>query len=56
VPVPILTGENWTINRSAEMRFLLPVAGYTLPDQKRNTDIRLELKTFDLIERIDRQK
>jgi hypothetical protein len=53
VAVPILTyaSENWTINRSderkiesAEMRFLRPVAGYTLLDQKRSTDIRSELK------------
>jgi hypothetical protein len=47
--------ENWTVNRSdgiiivsAEMRFLRPVAGYTLLDQKRNTDIRSELKILNL--------
>jgi hypothetical protein len=43
VAVPLLTyaSENWTINRSGkretespEMRFLHPVAGYTLLDQK----------------------
>jgi hypothetical protein len=55
--------ENWTINRSdkkkiesAEMKFLRLVAGYTLLDQKRSTDIRLELKIFNLTERIEKQK
>jgi hypothetical protein len=63
--VPMLTyaSENWTINRSdknkiesAEMKFLRSVAGYTLLDQKRSTDIRSELKIFNLIERIEKQK
>jgi hypothetical protein len=61
VEVRILTyaSENWTINRSdkriiksAEMRFLRPVAEYTLLDQKRTTDIRSELKIFNSTERI----
>jgi hypothetical protein len=63
VAVRMLTGENWTITRSdkrimelAETRFLRPVAGCTLPDQKRNTDKRLELKISNLTERIERQK
>jgi hypothetical protein len=30
------------------MKFLRPVAGYTPLDQKRNIDIRSELKTLDL--------
>jgi hypothetical protein len=63
--VPMLTyaSENWTINRSdkkkiesAEMKFLRSVAGYTLLDQKRSTDIRSELKIFNLTERIQKQK
>jgi hypothetical protein len=37
---------------SAEMKFLRSVAGYTLLDQKLNTDIRSELKIFNLTERI----
>jgi hypothetical protein len=62
---PVLTyaSENWTIDRSderkiesAEMRFLHPVAGCTLLDQKRSTDIRSELIIFVLTERIERQK
>jgi hypothetical protein len=51
--------ENWTINRSdkrktesAKMKFLRSVAGYTLLDQKRSTDIRSELKIFNLTKRI----
>jgi hypothetical protein len=38
------------------MRFLRPVAEYTLLDQKRSTDIRSELKIFHLTERIESQK
>jgi hypothetical protein len=41
--------------KSVELRFLLPVAGYTLLDQKRRTDMRSKLKTFSLTERIERQ-
>jgi hypothetical protein len=61
--VPMLTyaSENWTLNRSdqkkiesAEMKFLRSVAGYTLLDQKRSTDIRSELKISNLIERIEK--
>jgi hypothetical protein len=57
--------ENWIINRSdrrkigsAEIWFLRPVAGaaYTPLDQKRNTDIRSELKIFTSTERIERQQ
>jgi hypothetical protein len=63
VPLLIYASENWTINRSdkektesAEMQFLRSVAGYTLLDQKRSTDIRSELNIFNLIERIEKQK
>jgi hypothetical protein len=63
--VPMLTyaRENWTINRSdkkktesSEMKFLRTVAGYTLLDEKRSTDIRSELKLFNSTERIEKQK
>jgi hypothetical protein len=63
--VPMLTyaNENWTINRSdknktesAEMKFLRSVAEYTLLDQKRSTNIRSELKIFNLTERIKKSK
>jgi hypothetical protein len=36
------------------MKFLRSVAGYTLLDQKRSTDIRSELKIFNLTERIEK--
>jgi hypothetical protein len=55
--------ENWTINRSDEketestkMKFLRPVAGYTLLDQQQSTEISSELKIFNLTGRIKRQK
>jgi hypothetical protein len=38
------------------MKFLRSAAGYTLLDQKRSTDIRLELKIFNLNERIEKKK
>jgi hypothetical protein len=41
---------------SAEMKFLRSVAGCTLLYQKRSADIRLELKIFNLTERIEKQK
>jgi hypothetical protein len=55
VPMLSYVSENWTINRSdkkkiesAEMKFLHSVAGYTLLDQKRSTDIRSELKILNV--------
>jgi hypothetical protein len=63
--VPMLTyaSENWTLNRSdkkkiesAEMKSLCSVAGYTLLDQKRSTDISSELKILNFINRIENQK
>jgi hypothetical protein len=55
--------ENWTINRSDkrkiesdDIRFLHPVAGYTVLDQERSTNLRSEFKIFNLTERIERQK
>jgi hypothetical protein len=63
VPMLIYESENWTINRtdktkieSAEIKFLRSVAGYTLLDQKRSTDIFSELKIFNLTERIRKAK
>jgi hypothetical protein len=59
--VPMLTyaSENWTINRSdkkkiepSEMKFLCSIAGYTLLDQKRSS----ELKIFSLTEKIEKRK
>jgi hypothetical protein len=38
------------------MKFLHSVAGYTVLDQKRNTDIHSELKIFNLTGRIEKQK
>jgi hypothetical protein len=38
------------------MKFLRSVAGYTLLDQNRSTDIRSELNIFNLTERIEQQK
>jgi hypothetical protein len=37
------------------MRFLFPVVGYTLLDEKRSTVILSELKIFNLAERIDKK-
>jgi hypothetical protein len=51
--------ENWTINRTdnrkieaAEIKFLRNLAGYTLIDQKCNTDIRAELNIYHLRNKI----
>jgi hypothetical protein len=38
------------------MKFPCSVAGYTLLDQKRSTDIRSDLKIFSLTERIEEQR
>jgi hypothetical protein len=38
------------------MKFLRSVVRYTVLDQKRSTDIRSELKIFNLTERIEKQK
>jgi hypothetical protein len=63
VPTLNYASENWTINlsdkkkiESAEMKFLRSVAGYTLLDQKRSTDVRKELKIFNLSERKAKRK
>ena len=51
--------ENWSLKRSdktrieaAEMRFLRSMAGYTLWDEKRSTDIRKELGNFNINEKL----
>jgi hypothetical protein len=41
---------------SDEMKFLCSVAGYTLLDKKRSTDIHSELKIFNLTTRIEKSK
>jgi hypothetical protein len=41
---------------SAEMRFLHSVAGYTLLNQKQNTNIRSVLKTCNITERTEKKK
>ena len=50
VPVLMYSSENWSLNRSdkrkieaAEMRFLRPMAGYTLFDKKISSDIQEQL-------------
>ena len=58
VPVLMYGSENWSLNRSdkrnieaAEMRFLRPMAGYTLWDKKRS-DIRKQLGIFNINEKL----
>ena len=53
VPVLMYGSENWSLNRpdkrkieAAEMRFLRPMAGYTLLDKKRSSDIKEQLGIF----------
>ena len=53
VPALMYGSENWSLNRSdkwkieaAEMRFLRPIAAYTLWDKKRRSDIREQLGIF----------
>ena len=55
--------ENWSLNRSdmrkteaAEMRFLRPMAGYTLWDKKRSSDIRDQLGIFNIIDTLTQYK
>ena len=50
VSVLMYGSEDWSLNRSdkrkiegAEMRFLRPMAGYTLWDKKRSSNIREQL-------------
>jgi hypothetical protein len=55
--------ENWSLNRSdkrkveaAEMRFLRPMAGYTLFDKKRSSDIREQLGIFNINDKLTQYK
>ena len=55
--------ENWSQNRSdkrkieaAEMRFLRPMAGYTLLDKKRSSDIREQLGIFNINDELTQYK
>jgi hypothetical protein len=59
VPAVLYGSECWTLTKqqlqqveSSEMRFLRSVAGYRRIDKKRNTDIRQNLKIFNLWEKI----
>ena len=56
VPVLMYGSENWSLNRSdkrkieaSEMRFLRPMAGYTLWDKIRSSDIRKQLGIFNIM-------
>ena len=63
VPVLMYGSENWSLNRSdkrkievAEMRFLRPMAGYTLWDKKRSSDIREQLGIFNMNDKLTQYK
>ena len=65
VATPILKYgcENWILNRkdnrkieATERRFLRPLAGFTLLDHKRNTEIRDNLKIYNMTHLIEQQK
>ena len=58
VPVLMYGSENWSLNRSdkrkieaAEIRFLRPMAGYTLWDKK-STYIREQLSIFNINDKL----
>ena len=55
VPVLMYGSENWSLNQSgkreieaAEIIFLRPMAGYTLWEKKRSSDIREQLGIFNI--------
>ena len=55
--------ENWSLNRSDkrkieafEMRFLRSMAGYTLLDKKRSSDIREQLDIFNINDKLTQYK
>ena len=63
VPVLMYGIENWSLNRSdkrkidaAEMRFLRPMAGYTLLDKERSSDIREQLRIFNINDKLTKYK
>ena len=64
VPVLMYGSENWSLNLSdkrkieaAEMRFLRPMAGYTLLDKQNwSTDIREQLAFFNINDKLMQYK
>ena len=63
VPVLMYGSENWSLNRSdkraieaADMRFLRPMAGYTLLDKKRSSDIREQWGIFNINDKLTQYK
>ena len=55
--------ENWSLNRSdkrkieaTEMRFLRPMAGYTLWGKTRSSDIREQLGIFNINDKLTQYK
>ena len=63
VRVLMYGSENWSLNRSdkrkieaAEMRFLRPMARYTLWDKKMSSDIREQLGIFNINEKLTQYK
>ena len=59
LPTLLYGSENWTLTKghasrmqAAEMRFLRDVAGYTLHDHRRNTDIRQDMNIISILDRI----
>ena len=63
VPVLMYGSENWSLNRSdkrkiegTEMLFLRPLAGYTLWDEKRSSNIREQSGIFNINEKLMQYK
>ena len=63
VPVLMYGSENRSLNRSdkrkieaAEMRFLRPMAGYTLLDKKEVSDVREQLRIFNINDKLTQYK
>ena len=60
VPVLMYGSENWSLNKrkieAAEMIFLRPMAGYTLWNKKRSSDIREQLGTFNINDKLTQYK
>ena len=59
VPVLMYVSENWSLNRSdkrkieaLKMRFLRPIAGYTLWSKKRSSDIREQLSVRNINDKL----
>jgi hypothetical protein len=60
LPTFLYGSENWTLKASqrrrievAEMKLLIPLAGYTLYDHKTNNSIRQELRITSILDEID---